>query len=187
MCCEGRPTNCSNLQRWRQNLLLILPEVKRFKTRRAMQPVAEIYPKYESLSELLRWVSVSNPTHRLLSDGTWNLPTATSQKARDTPHSTYTSLPDLQFTILIHRPITITANCVGKVEGNRQSPLYLSTTPRRRMREWRYSSIIPDLGTRWRWVVSFTSQPLWPRGKCPRYPLDRRLGGPQNRSGRYGV
>jgi hypothetical protein len=43
---------------------------------------------------------------------------------------------------------------------------------------------IPDLGTRWRWVVSFTPQPLYPQGKNPWYPLDRRLGGPQNRSGR---
>jgi len=34
-----------------------------------------------------------------------------------------------------------------------------------------------DLGTRWRWVVSFTPQPLYPQGKSPWYPLDRRLGG----------
>jgi hypothetical protein len=27
---------------------------------------------------------------------------------------------------------------------------------------------------------------LYPRGKNPRYPLDRRLGGPQSRSGRRG-
>jgi hypothetical protein len=49
-----------------------------------------------------------------------------------------------------------------------------------------YSSTILDLGTRWRWGVSFTSLPLYPRGKSPRYPLDRRLGGPQTRSERYG-
>jgi hypothetical protein len=40
-----------------------------------------------------------------------------------------------------------------------------------------------DLGTRWRWVVSFTPRPLYPQGKSPRYPLDRRRGGPQSRSG----
>jgi hypothetical protein len=45
---------------------------------------------------------------------------------------------------------------------------------------------ILDLGTRWRWVVSFTSRPLYPQGKSPWYPLDRRLGGPQSRSGRGG-
>jgi hypothetical protein len=28
--------------------------------------------------------------------------------------------------------------------------------------EWRYSFIILDLGTRWRWVVSLTPQPLYP-------------------------
>jgi hypothetical protein len=38
-----------------------------------------------------------------------------------------------------------------------------------------------DLGTSWRWVVSFTTRPLYPW-----YPLDRRLGGPQSRSGRCG-
>jgi hypothetical protein len=32
-------------------------------------------------------------------------------------------------------------------------------------------------------VVSFTPRPLYPQGKSPQYPLDRRLGGPQNRSG----
>jgi len=31
-----------------------------------------------------------------------------------------------------------------------------------------------SLGTSWRWVDSFTPRPLYP----PRYPLDRRLGGP---------
>jgi hypothetical protein len=51
--------------------------------------------------------------------------------------------------------------------------------PWRRMGELRYSSTILDLGTRWRWVVSFMPRPLYPR-----YPLDRRLGGPKSRSGR---
>jgi hypothetical protein len=30
---------------------------------------------------------------------------------------------------------------------------------------------ILGLGTRWKWVVSFTPQPLYPEGKRPRYPL----------------
>jgi hypothetical protein len=42
---------------------------------------------------------------------------------------------------------------------------------------------ILDLGTRWRWVVSFMPQPLYPQGKSPWYPLDRRLGGAQGQSG----
>jgi hypothetical protein len=45
---------------------------------------------------------------------------------------------------------------------------------------------IIDLGTRWRWVVSFTPRPLYSQGKNPWYPLDRRLGGPQISSGRSG-
>jgi hypothetical protein len=43
-----------------------------------------------------------------------------------------------------------------------------------------------DLGTSWRWVVSFTPLPLYPREKSLRYSFDRRLGGPQSRSGRLG-
>jgi hypothetical protein len=52
------------------------------------------------------------------------------------------------------------------------------------MGEWRYSSTILDLGTIWRRVVSFTSRPLYPRGKNLWYPLNRRLGEPQSRYGR---
>jgi len=42
---------------------------------------------------------------------------------------------------------------------------------------------ILDLDTRRRWVVSFMPQLLYPWGKSPYYPLDRRLGGPQSQSG----
>jgi hypothetical protein len=45
---------------------------------------------------------------------------------------------------------------------------------------------ILDLDTGWRWVVSFTPRPLYPQGKSLWYPSDRRLGGPQSRSGRGG-
>jgi hypothetical protein len=60
------------------------------------------------------------------------------------------------------------------------------TMPLRHVGDWRYSSAILDLGIRGRWVVSFTPLPLYPRGKIPRYPLDRRLSGPQSQSGRCG-
>jgi len=33
-----------------------------------------------------------------------------------------------------------------------------------------------DLGTRWRWVVSFTPRQLYPQGKSPWYPLDSWIG-----------
>jgi hypothetical protein len=54
---------------------------------------------------------------------------------------------------------------------------------------WGSGGIAPcilDLGTRWRWVVSFTPWPICPWGKSPWYPLDRRLGGPQSHSGHSG-
>jgi hypothetical protein len=47
------------------------------------------------------------------------------------------------------------------------------------MGEWRYSSTILDL-------VRFAPQLLYPRGNRSQYPLDTRLGGPQNQSGCYG-
>jgi hypothetical protein len=43
-----------------------------------------------------------------------------------------------------------------------------------------------DLDIISRWVTSFTSRPLYPQGKSRWYPLDRRLSGPQSRSGRSG-
>jgi hypothetical protein len=54
---------------------------------------------------------------------------------------------------------------------------------------WRIGDVAPrilDLGTRWRWVISFKSRLLYPQEKSPLYPLDKRLGGPQSRSGRGG-
>jgi hypothetical protein len=64
---------------------------------------------------------------------------------------------------------------------------WLGTTPWRRIGEVElYLHSLFDLGTRWRWVVSFTPRPLYPQGKSPWYPLYRRLGGPQSRSGHDG-
>jgi hypothetical protein len=42
------------------------------------------------------------------------------------------------------------------------------------MGEWRYNSTIIYLNTRWRRVVSFTLQPLYPEGK---YPGTHYIGG----------
>jgi hypothetical protein len=55
---------------------------------------------------------------------------------------------------------------------------FLSTMPWRRIGEWRHRSTIHNLGTRCRWMVSFTPRPLYSlRRENPRYPLKRRLGG----------
>jgi hypothetical protein len=43
------------------------------------------------------------------------------------------------------------------------------------MGEWRYSSTILNLGTRW----NFTPLPLYSRENSPRYPLYRRWVGPR--------
>jgi hypothetical protein len=43
-----------------------------------------------------------------------------------------------------------------------------------------------DFGTIWKSVVKVTPRPLYPPRKSPRHPLDRRLVGPQNLSGRLG-
>jgi hypothetical protein len=53
---------------------------------------------------------------------------------------------------------------------------------------WGSGGIAPliYLGIRWRWVVRFTPRPLYPQGKSTLYPLDRRLGRLQSRSGRGG-
>jgi hypothetical protein len=52
--------------------------------------------------------------------------------------------------------------------------------PRKHTRERRYSSTVFDIGTWWRWVVSFTSRRFTP---SERAPLDRKLARPQSRSG----
>jgi hypothetical protein len=54
---------------------------------------------------------------------------------------------------------------------------------------WGSGGIAPciiNLVARWRWVVSFTPRRLYPRGENRRYPLVRRLGGPQSQFGRGG-
>jgi hypothetical protein len=69
-----------------------------------------------------------------------------------------------------------------------RSPIYAcASTEHHAMKAyWGSGGISPrilDLGSRWTPVVSFTPRPLYPQGKTAPYPLDRRLGGPQSRSG----
>jgi hypothetical protein len=58
--------------------------------------------------------------------------------------------------------------------------------PSRHMGVWRYSSTIIDFCTTWRRVVGFRPRRLYSRGNVPRYPFDKRLVGPQRRSGLCG-
>jgi hypothetical protein len=54
---------------------------------------------------------------------------------------------------------------------------------------WGSGDIVPrilNLGNRWRSVVSYTLQSLYPQRKSPWYPMNRRLSEPQSCSGNGG-
>jgi len=71
-----------------------------------------------------------------------------------------------------------------KIRMNKESLKKSRYTPWRRLGgEEVWLLLIHNLGTRWgEWSASRPGRAL-SRGKDPRYPLDRRLGGPQSRSG----
>jgi len=87
-----------------------------------------------------------------------------------------------------HKPLLRTQGCIShrKVKVK----LSLCLTKHHAMKTyWGSWGIVPrilNLCTILRWVVSFMHRLLYPRGKSPRYPLDRRLDGPQIRFGRGG-
>jgi hypothetical protein len=81
--------------------------------------------------------------------------------------------------------------CSAEVKEWMELYLYSPNTPSWRGPRscWGTGGIAPsilDLGTRWKWVVRFTPRPLYPQGKSPWYPLDRRLSELESRSGRGG-
>jgi hypothetical protein len=47
------------------------------------------------------------------------------------------------------------------------------------MGEWCIDPYFLDLGNSLRWVLSFTPRSLYPQGKSPRYPFNRRLVDPR--------
>jgi hypothetical protein len=63
---------------------------------------------------------------------------------------------------------------------------YLNTVPWRFIGEWRYSSTIIDIDTRMGEMSASRSGRFTPEETAIRYPLDRRLCGPQIRVGRCG-
>jgi hypothetical protein len=66
--------------------------------------------------------------------------------------------------------------------------LWLINMPWGRMGDFRYISTILDLGTRRRWVISFTSRPLCLQGKSPPIPTcTKKLSVLQSRRGRCGA
>jgi hypothetical protein len=83
------------------------------------------------------------------------------------------------YVILIQRPCRCHCHRQSKVELS----LCLTNSALRHEGIWGSKCIDPgflDLGTIWRSVVSFTPRALYPWAKSPRYPVDRRLGRPQN-------
>jgi hypothetical protein len=71
---------------------------------------------------------------------------------------------------VISKALTLTFNWAPRIEGVLGSG---GMGPR-----------ILDLRTRWKWVVSFTPRPLYPKGNSPWYSLHNKLSGPQSRAGR---
>jgi hypothetical protein len=49
--------------------------------------------------------------------------------------------------------------------------------------ESQHEGVRKKLGNKWKLKDSVMSRPFYPKGKIPRYTLDRRLSGPQRRSG----
>jgi hypothetical protein len=88
------------------------------------------------------------------------------------------------FTFTFYYPSIYLELTKTKVKAELHLCFWMSTTPLGVRGSGGIAPHIPDLGTRWRWVVSITRRPLYFHGKSPWYPLDRRLSGPQKRSGR---
>jgi hypothetical protein len=83
--------------------------------------------------------------------------------------------------------VILTSIKIGKVKEKANLSLCSFLTEHHAMKAYWGGGIAPrilDLGTRLRWVVSFTPRSLYIQGKSPWYPLDRRLGGPRRWSGR---
>jgi hypothetical protein len=93
--------------------------------------------------------------------------------------------------LLTHRTTQTQNKCrqtsMPRVEFEPTIPVFeWNTTPWRRMGDWRYSSIILYLGTRWRWW-SLSRPGRFALRKNPRCPLYRRLSATQSLSRRSGV
>jgi len=76
------------------------------------------------------------------------------------------SLPDPTGTVQLQVPEES-----KKSKGKVVPVLNLALSHENVMGERRYTPFIPNLGTRWKRVVSFT-----PRQLYPRYPMQRKLG-----------
>jgi hypothetical protein len=94
----------------------------------------------------------------------------------------------LFFTIMISHgtPSDISRNSIGFRGTPVEKPYSKVKVSRYAIQETREKIqllLILDLGIRWRWMVSVTPLPRFTPRKDLRYPLDRRLGGPQSWSG----
>jgi hypothetical protein len=101
----------------------------------------------------------------------------------------YFPLPSLDFAYLVRFNVHFFRyRCIVKVKVKLKLPLCLTKHQAMKTLEKveMYLHAFFDLGTRWRWVGQLYKAAALLPGKEPQYPLDRRLGGPQDQTG-HGV
>jgi hypothetical protein len=134
-----------------------------------------VVPFFLSYNSEFRYISILQMAQlRIHSCHLWSHVQIITAWARHTIHNQATLGHELFPNMRTYMTL---AHWSGKGRGEVVPVLnYFSTMPWRHIWEWRYSSTILDLSTRWKWVVSFTPQPLYPWVRSPRYPLDWKLG-----------
>jgi hypothetical protein len=125
----------------------------------------------------------------LLRNGYWGLSPGIMRQGCGADLSPQSSVETNVWIYTSTSPYTLMARCLVKHRDNstkkikvKLSLCFFSQAPSHEdvLGSGGIAPRILDLGTRWRWVVSFTALPLYPQGKRTWYPLDRRLGGPQS-------
>jgi hypothetical protein len=86
--------------------------------------------------------------------------------------------------------LTIRSNDDYDGGDDNDNKIIIFSCPRHKEKEGKHRPVIDSCilnhRTRWRWTVNFTLQPLYPPGKKPRRPVNRRLSGTRSRLGRFG-
>jgi hypothetical protein len=93
-----------------------------------------------------------------------------------------------KLVIIMHQQFLylLVSHCVDMVKASKVVPVLKQVPRHEDVWGGGIALLIRSRGTVWRWVISFTSRPLCPRGKSCRYPLVRRRSELHNWSGRSG-